>query len=146
MMKFIKIIKRMLLPFYHIFAINNSWLLQILFIHCFYSFLSLIYSENWSFFGYTNSSLIHLTNTPSTTLSILPSIYPLPASFIALNEVILGIEISPSGRNALLFTSSSICIFMTSRGKWITAIQFISVYISSLIFIYRMVVLLLVVG
>lgn len=105
-----------------------------------------MYSENCSFFGYTNSSLIHLTNAPSTALSILPSIYPLPASFIALNEVILGIEISPSGRNALLFTSSSICIFMASRGKWITAIQFISVLISFISFIYRMVVLLLVVG
>lgn len=86
-----------------------------------------MFRENCSFFGHTSSSLIHLSSASGTTLAVLPSVYSLPSSFVSQNEYIRGMEVSPTGRNVLLFTPSSLCIFMTSRGKWSTVTNFITV-------------------
>lgn len=59
--------------------------------------------------------------------SLLPAVYPFPSSLMAKGETILGMAVSPSNSNVLLFTPFSVFVFHASRAKWTVAQSLFSV-------------------
>ena len=59
--------------------------------------------------------------------SLLPSIYPFPSSLMAKGETILGMAVSPSNANVLLFTPFSVFVFHANRCRWTVAQSLFSV-------------------
>ena len=62
-----------------------------------------------------------------TSTAVLPAILPMPYEFISAGERILGHVQSPSGRNVLLFTAYSICIYQSAQSRWSHALQIATV-------------------
>ena len=117
----------------HIFCRDSRFLCQrfcvfsdTIYASCRYSRL-LTNRENPSYFGYTSNSVVHVASHLTAASTLLPSLYTFPPSLLTSNEAILGMAVSPSNLNVLLFTASSVFVFYSNRAKWVTAPSLFSV-------------------
>ena len=97
----------------------------------------LISREHGTIFAYSDQSIYHLQPSTITSTALLPAILPLPYVFWSSGERVLNQVQSPSGRNMLIFTAHSICIYQSSISRWSYALQIAKVYLNS----FRMITL-----
>ena len=87
----------------------------------------LIAREHGTIFAYSDQAIYHVRASEGTSSALLTATLPLPYLFWSSGESVLDQVQSPSGRNMLMFTAHSICIYQSSISRWSYALQIATV-------------------